>query len=631
MFVISPSDSVNAGDTKLLRRRETDSGWDIYFKDENYIELNSRHVTYLVFGNIDYILSDDTAVTSSEKKFHSLLNYYLEKNFLEGELKQIEGRFAIIGIFKKEISIRSDCFGKKEVFYSRQHNVAGSEITANFGGEAKLSFDYSTLGLSLSVHGNYGHKSRSIYKEISRLDVGEILTFAKSEMKLTKIVHEKKRIRQYEDLNLDDYFNFIVETIKLSASDQENYVFMSSGWDSSAILSILSHVGIKANPIIARFKYSNKSGINNKFEVERAKAICDYFDTPLIVLDIDYTHKSYNDDWERYLPYFKANHLYSLFPFNFFKMSEYIKKRSGDGNVIFNGETSDGAHNFGFSQFATILEHPDLSFREYSDKMHCYLYGPTFFKSIENDEFSSDFVYKSLSARSCLNRYTISKNWKFDYALSFFFGSARIPFAPPSYNSFLSKIGSKKVEEFLLTTLNEFCLNATAENIYSWWLFLYNSFHWQGGTVRGLQIAPEIFGQNVKAPFWDIRVQDFLSVMPEKFGRGLDLNTVKYPLKTVLSEKINYPIGLQKGPHSYLYDIDPNWSADADILYGSSRVSHFKTLFNSQLFCDLVDSGYIEKDYVKGISNKYKEGIELKGTELIDIKNIISVLNVGTI
>ena len=66
---------------------------------------------------------------------------------------------------------------------------------------------------------------------------------------------------------------------------------------------------------------------------------------------------------------------------------------------MFCGEISDGVHNFGFSQYATIF-HPVLDFREYSDKMASYLYGPTFLSSFEKNTFEEDVIYNLLKSRT---------------------------------------------------------------------------------------------------------------------------------------------------------------------------------------------------------------------------------------
>ena len=76
-------------------------------------------------------------------------------------------------------------------------------------------------------------------------------------------------------------------------------------------------------------------------------------------------------------------------------LANYVAK-TYNGESVFSGEISDGVHNFGFSQNATILEHPVFDFREYSDKMINYIYGPTFLKSIWNNNYKDDFVFKVL-------------------------------------------------------------------------------------------------------------------------------------------------------------------------------------------------------------------------------------------
>ena len=59
--------------------------------------------------------------------------------------------------------------------------------------------------------------------------------------------------------------------------------------------------------------------------------------------------------------------------------------------------------------------------------------------------------------------------------------------------------------------------------------------------------------------------------MSENWGRGLDLNPTKYPLKCMLKNDVDYPLHLQVGPHSYLYDIDPDWNVISELLSNSMR------------------------------------------------------------
>lgn len=71
------------------------------------------------------------------------------------------------------------------------------------------------------------------------------------------------------------------------------------------------------------------------------------------------------------------------------------------------------------------------------------------------------------------------------------------------------------------------------------YLQLYNSFDWQGLTVSTVALTVQEFGLHLLLPFWDARLQDFLSGMPESWGRGLDPNPTKYPLKWMLQHRID--------------------------------------------------------------------------------------------
>jgi len=51
----------------------------------------------------------------------------------------------------------------------------------------------------------------------------------------------------------------------------------------------------------------------------------------------------------------------------------------------------------------------------------------------------------------------------------------------------------------------------------------------------------ELNGHAWRSPFNDYRLIEFLSKAPEKWGRGLDFNHVKYPLKWVAKNKIKFP------------------------------------------------------------------------------------------
>ena len=172
--------------------------------------------------------------------------------------------------------------------------------------------------------------------------------------------------------------------IDIRSSNNNNWVYLSSGWDSSSILSLLvkNKGKSKVRGLIARFKYSKNVGVSNQFEIDRANEIANYFSVPIDILEIDYSKSNYLDYWTEIRDPLKENHLYAFNNYNYMRLAEHVNANGSNNDSVFNGETSDGAHNLGFSQFTTVLEHPDLNFREYSDKMASYLFGPTFFSSI---------------------------------------------------------------------------------------------------------------------------------------------------------------------------------------------------------------------------------------------------------
>ena len=66
---------------------------------------------------------------------------------------------------------------------------------------------------------------------------------------------------------------------------------------------------------------------------------------------------------------------------------------------FFSGEISDGAHNFGFSQYLTLADNESNGYREYCDKMINYLFGPSFFNKVKKGTHISDPIFKFLKSK----------------------------------------------------------------------------------------------------------------------------------------------------------------------------------------------------------------------------------------
>ena len=117
----------------------------------------------------------------------------------------------------------------------------------------------------------------------------------------------------------------------------------------------------------------------------------------------------------------------------------------------------------------------------------------------------------------------------------------------------LTNLGKQDLDnKSIVAYLKEPADNLTPDNLYATYLDLYNSFHWQGSTVATLNHAVESHGLVCALPFHDTMLIDFLSHMPESWGRGLELKPTKYPLKWMLENKLIIYANAKWCPFLYL-------------------------------------------------------------------------------
>ena len=136
---------------------------------------------------------------------------------------------------------------------------------------------------------------------------------------------------------------------------------------------------------------------------------------------------------------------------------------------------------------------------------------------------------------------------------------------------------------------------------------------------------------NVDYPSWIKLLIDFLSQMPESWGRGLDINNTKYPLKWMLTNRMDYPMHYQEGPHSYLYDVNPSFSHSDEIVNASSFTPLFKTTLNNKNYLNIFDEEYFNREYIQDIVSRYCNDEEIKGAELTDILSLGNLISLGHI
>ena len=537
-----------------------------------------------------------------------------------------EGRYILIVMNQDgSCEITHDRYGQSDLYYM---NSSDCTILANalnlMPARDCAEYDQASLAHLLTLYGYRPPKKHTIYSGIQRLGVDEVARISEASFEIKELDFIPLSTAPYGKSELMEYADTFLDAVEARGSHYGNVVYLSSGWDSSAILAALVHIygARKVRAVIGRMNYNKRSGIINQFELDRAKEIADYFGVSLEISEFDYwTHGP--EYLARARETFRSQQITSITALNHMRLAETVAARTNGNESVFVGEISDGAHNLGFSQFVTIF-HPDLGFREYSDKMASYLYGPTFLEQLQKNAHESDPIYHLLLSQN--SGYIFDKLDSRDASTirkqvfeSFFIRNNRIPLYSRRNARLLTERGQDLHTETMGTYLDDAARTCTPGTLYSWYLHLYNSFHWQGSTVACIHLAGDAHGLDVQMPFRDSRIMEFLSAMPENWGRGLEPRPTKYPLKWMLKHKIDYPGHLQVGPHSYRYDVDHNFNHSAELLYGSSFTSLFKELLKKRSYESVLDPSIFDMPYIRQITSNYLADKEVVGAERNDL------------
>jgi hypothetical protein len=491
------------------------------------------------------------------------------------------------------------------------------------------TLDQISLAHSLSIYGNRPPKKRTLFKEIKRLGYRQKLIIKKDILVIEDSTPQIKKIDTVKEEKefLDEYYNTFLNALEKRSSNKQNIVFFSSGWDSTAIAAGL--VKLKGNRkvkcLIGEMRYSKRSGLINKFEIEKAEKICNFLGVELEVVKFDYSEEV-PSNFDEIRNFLKHNQIPSLTALNHFLLAEKTAQLLSQDSTVFAGEMSDGAHNLGFAQYMSIFHPNSIDFREYSDKMKSYLFGPSFIKFATKENLVSDPVWKMFSSGKNINfeepKNNVEERIK-QFLISFFLRNSRLPFLPGSDLNLLTKHGSNLHQEQMYDEyFSELEPFLKVENIYSLYLYLYNSFHWQGSTVNSLEFSGNYFDLNVTNPFHDVQLIRLLETMPEEYGRGLELKQTKYPIKWMLENKLDYDLSLNGGLHSYLYDEDPSFNHSKEILVNSAFAPIFKSNLTTSTLFKSLDSSVFDLNYINSIVRNY---VKENKIEDADISNLFSI------
>lgn len=610
----------------------------LIFSKDNYKEINTKNIKLLIWGGVYAVIlpNGNYKKINDDYILYNYLNYNIS-NFERPIYNYLLGDYIGCLITKNNLIIFSTKYNRKDIFYRRDNEsiILSNELNKIMFFE-KTKYDQFAIVNFINVFGNYPPKKHTLYRNIKRLGVGERVEINKSGVNIKKDKHKIEEINNnFEDKHLTEYYNIINDAIHKRSSNTNNWVYFSGGWDSTLILRSLieqkSRSKIKA--VTADILLSSRIKDFNKMEVARAKRITDFYQVEHYIVPTPLDDQDY---WNEIIPFLRQNQVYSFNSLIYFSLSKFLQKKIDKGDAIYSGEISDGVHSLGFSNLSTIINHNSLGFRRYADKMSQYLFSPTFYKKILDNTYKEDIVYQFFIF--------LYKNYKFDnehtqmnlnerifhYVMSFFASNKRIPFFSLDNLDYLTKSGRIHYKETLKQEyFYDIIRNLDENNFYGYFIDLYNNFHWQGSTIKSIYETAKYHNMSIKMPFGDSNLIKFLSKMPETWGRNLELNATKYPLKKILLDRLKVPSELMEDTRAYEYDINPNFSLTHELLYNSSLFPMFKKVISDFPYEEIINQEYFDIEYLRNIVKKYKSKKEVNGIELDILKKLILLCWIG--
>ena len=576
---------------------------------DNFFLFKKKIGNYFLYSNdkLNLIKKNKNNLFLFGKIYKNLFNKNLNQK------KSYDGRYCLIDIKNDSLFVSLDQFSRLDVFYSQYEN--NFFISSNFNKIVKIlkkkSINQIAIGHSLNVIGVRPPKKDTFFNEISRIGVGETLDIIKNKIYLKRKKFNSFSTESYSDDKVKEYFQLNQEYLTQLSSNKKKNIFMSSGFDSSFLTA--NHVKLFGSSNItghtAIQKLSKRSKIYNIFEINRILKLKKHFGFDLKFTEVDLVKnfQKYSEEISRVsADRMTTNTLASFMHHN---LAISCKKQK-NSNETYAGEISDGVHNLGFSQFFSLIDHESNGFREYSDKMLGYLYSPSFLKKILNKNFKEDYIFKEIVRKkynkiSKLNSFSL-KNIFYKLSEDFFNSNNRLPLNEEE--NFLTKINFRRkiynhLKENYFSNVN---LN-NPNQIYSAYIHLYNSFHWQASTIATMYNFADNNNLEMYLPYWNPKLHNFLSKMPEEWGRGLEMKNIKYPLKESFRRYLKYPKFLEEGSHSYMYDIKKFSDPILEIIINPKTKKYIFDIFNKYHPCDYLKDEFYDRSKIHYIIKNYKK------------------------
>lgn len=526
----------------------------------------------------------------------------------------VDGRYCVINVKENTCNILLDHFSRLDIFYAQ--DKGNFYISSNFNKIVKIlkskTINQIAIGHSLNVIGIRPPKKETFFNEIHRVGVDEKLEIINNKILLKRKKYLPHNTEDYKDEKIKEYFDLNQEYLKNISSCRKKNIYMSSGFDSSFLtanqINLFGSSNITGHTVIQ--KISKRSKVYNTFEIRRILKLKKFFGFKLKFTEVDLTKNfnKYSEQISKICADRMMTNTLAAFMHNNLAIS---CKKQNFSDELYAGEVSDGVHNLGFSQFFTLIDHESNGFREYSDKKLSYLYSPTFIKKIMNNSYKNDFVFKEIQDKKYNKPIQFKSNKIKDifYLLSenLFNSNARLPLNEEK-NEFLKSNLKKEISRNLKEKYFSNIQINNPNQIYSAYIYLYNSFHWQASTICTMYNFADENNLNMYLPYWNPKLHDFLAKMPEEWGRGLEIKNVKYPLKESFRRYLRYPKILEEGSHSYMYDVKKFSDPILEIIINPSTKTYINNIFNKYHPCDYLEDKFFNRNKIYQVLKNYKNG-----------------------
>lgn len=565
----------------------------ILLEGDLYYYADSRKTEYLSNKSTKYITSFLTKIIKS--KGYAYCRQHLE------------GSYSTVIFSKQKIKIIGDCLKRKELFYFHTKNrmYVSSQLLDLVNKVKNMEYDQNSIALMLATYYQYIPARNTIYKGIYALGPDEYIEYSHKGFEKGEYI-KFKNIEKYGGNKLSEYAEILNRAILSRSSNDINIANSTGGWDSTYIITVLVELLGRDKVVSSTFDRIYKNGMSwNIYEKTRARGIAKHFGIKYMEVPINFNSPKLVDIMIEQLPALRSSNIY-IEALSHYMMYQNIQKRLAgiENGTVFTGEASDSLHNFGFSQYMSFF-HQSYGFKEYGDKMKSYLYSPEFFKKVVEGTFKKDAVFeiwKNISGKIDDEMNQRSKNnFIFKYLAPIIFGQHRIPFEKisalgilnPEYRVKLMGMVKKSYFDKVISVINE-------KNFYSCLTYLYKVFHLQGPTLKMIPLAAELNGFKTAMPFLDMNLVNFLEKMPSSWGRSLELNNTKYPLKAVARANKAFPIDIvESGIHSYPVEVDQTLTnAPYNLYFNSTATGYFKQLLSRHTYREILDDKCFDLKYI---------------------------------